>query len=478
MKPVCRVARGGCRCRRRPHRSFAQQSPAQTPPAASSPPRSHPTSSRRRPSSPRSRRSTRRRSSSARRGRGEAGQRAGDDDGDRQRARSRTRTSQNFAELLRAVPGVNMTQVSARDINVTSRARHRHARDRAARAARRPQPLPGLLRLRDVGLPAGQPERDQADRSHPRAGVGGLGRQRAQRRRQRDHASRRARCRARARRFGLGGVRRGPTARTPASLWYVSGTHAQAVNDRWAFKLSAGGYSQDPLSRPTGTIPVRSAEVCTGAARTYPRVHEHRHHPAEVRRPRRLRLPGRREACRSPAASPAPTASCTPASARSTSTAASVMGYGKVNFTEQGLRVPASSRNILNGDADNLLARDRSPATPITFDFKTKTYDFEASNVQTVRHTARRQLRRQPALQHVRPRRSRRSPTTAPSSASTRRTRSSSPTFPAGRRRRASIASTTSTDFVFSPRTTFMIKPQREPDVSRCRTTAPTARRR
>src|SRR5690349_5333060 len=29
--------------------------------------------------------------------------------------------SQNFAELLRAVPGVNITQVSARDINVTTR---------------------------------------------------------------------------------------------------------------------------------------------------------------------------------------------------------------------------------------------------------------------------------------------------------------------------------------------------------------------
>ena len=28
---------------------------------------------------------------------------------------------------------------------------------------------------------------------------------------------------------------------TPASLWYVSGTHAEAINERWAYKLSAGG---------------------------------------------------------------------------------------------------------------------------------------------------------------------------------------------------------------------------------------------
>jgi outer membrane receptor for ferrienterochelin and colicin len=33
-----------------------------------------------------------------------------------------TAPTQNFAELLRSIPGVNITQVSARDINVTSRA--------------------------------------------------------------------------------------------------------------------------------------------------------------------------------------------------------------------------------------------------------------------------------------------------------------------------------------------------------------------
>ena len=38
-------------------------------------------------------------------------------------------------------------------------------------------------------------------------------------------------------------------------LFYVNGTHAQAVNDKWAYKLSAGYFSQDPLPRPTGTIP-------------------------------------------------------------------------------------------------------------------------------------------------------------------------------------------------------------------------------
>ena len=65
--------------------------------------------------------------------------------------------SASYAELLRAVPGLNVTQTSARDINLVSRVGHRHAVDVAARPHRRPLDLPGLLRLRRLGLPAGQP---------------------------------------------------------------------------------------------------------------------------------------------------------------------------------------------------------------------------------------------------------------------------------------------------------------------------------
>jgi outer membrane receptor protein involved in Fe transport len=39
------------------------------------------------------------------------------------------------------------------------------------------------------------------------------------------------------------------------ALFSVNGTHAEAVNDRWSYKLSAGYFTQDPLPRPTGTIP-------------------------------------------------------------------------------------------------------------------------------------------------------------------------------------------------------------------------------
>ena len=63
----------------------------------------------------------------------------------------------------------------------------------------------------------------------------------------------------------------------------------------------------------------------------------------------------------------------------------SVMGYGKLNFSRKGFRAGFFT-NILNGDAANLLTTDAAvPPKPIGFDFLTKTFDFEASNVQVVK---------------------------------------------------------------------------------------------
>jgi len=39
------------------------------------------------------------------------------------------------------------------------------------------------------------------------------------------------------------------------SLYYSSVTHAQALRDRWSFKITGGAYTQDAFARPQGTIP-------------------------------------------------------------------------------------------------------------------------------------------------------------------------------------------------------------------------------
>jgi outer membrane receptor protein involved in Fe transport len=59
----------------------------------------------------------------------------------------------------------------------------------------------------------------------------------------------------------------------------------------------------------------------------------------------------------------------------------SVMSYAKANFSRGALRAGFFA-NILAGDADQLLTRGLNGA-PITFSFDTRTVDFDLSNVQT-----------------------------------------------------------------------------------------------
>jgi hypothetical protein len=57
--------------------------------------------------------------------------------------------------------------------------------------------------------------------------------------------------------IGVGGFQRSAQGvdRDAGSLFYVNGSHAQAVNDKVAYKVSAGFFTQDALPRPVGTIP-------------------------------------------------------------------------------------------------------------------------------------------------------------------------------------------------------------------------------
>ncbi|MCA1652557.1 MAG: TonB-dependent receptor plug domain-containing protein, partial [Acidobacteria bacterium] len=164
--------------------------------------------------------------------------------------------SQNFAELLRSVPGINITQVSARDINVTSRG------STGTLAT-------GLLALLDGRslyqdffgfvmwdfLPVNLNEIKQIEVIRgPASAVWGAnavnGVVNVITKAPREIAGT-------AVTVGLGTFDRevNGNGADRGSLVYFSGTHAAAINDRWAFKVSGGGYSQDALARPTGTIP-------------------------------------------------------------------------------------------------------------------------------------------------------------------------------------------------------------------------------
>jgi iron complex outermembrane receptor protein len=282
-------------------------------------------------------------------------------------------TSQNFAELLRSVPGLNLTQVSARDINVTSRA----ATGTLAT---------GLLALLDGRslyqdmfgfvmwdfLPVNLNEIKQVEVVRgPASAVWGANAlygvvnviTKSPREMQGTSAT-----------FGLGTFDRAGGA-DAGSLWYASGTHAQAIDDRWAFKLSVGTYSQDPLSRPTGIIPGSPGAgtpfpAYTNSGTTQPKFDTRVDYDYEDGR--RLTFSGGvsgTEGIMHSGIGPFDIDS------------GSVMAYGRVNFTRKALRAAAFTQ-MLDGDATNLLARD--PAGEfIGFAFKTRTTDFEVSNVQS-----------------------------------------------------------------------------------------------
>jgi outer membrane receptor protein involved in Fe transport len=285
-------------------------------------------------------------------------------------------TSQNFAELLRPIPGVNMTQVSARDINVTSRG----ATGTLAT---------GLLALLDGRslyqdmfgfvmwdfLPVNLNEIKQIEVIRgPASAVWGANAlygvvnviTKSPREMQGTSAA-----------FGVGAFGRSSGEGT-GPVWYASGTHAQAVNDRWAYKLSAGFYSQDPLSRPTGQIPCDRPEVCTVPTATYP--------PYSNSGTTQPKFDARVDYDYPDGAKLSFTGGVSGTDGIMHSgigpfdiQSGTVMGYGKATYTNKALR-GSFFTNILHGDADNLLARNPLNGQPIAFKFDTRTYDFEVSN--------------------------------------------------------------------------------------------------
>ena len=164
----------------------------------------------------------------------------------------------NIGDLLRSVPGLNVTQISARDINLTTRgatstlatsqlalvdgrsiyldffgmvmwdlAPHNPNDIRQIEVIRGPaSAVWGANAMNGVVNVITKTLRELAAQGGTTLTIGAG----AFNRRVNDH-----------------GLDRG-------SLFYVNGSHARAIDDRWAFKLSAGYLTQDPLPRPSGTI--------------------------------------------------------------------------------------------------------------------------------------------------------------------------------------------------------------------------------
>jgi outer membrane receptor protein involved in Fe transport len=289
--------------------------------------------------------------------------------------------TQNFAELLRTVPGVNITQVSARDINVTSRgATGTLATGQLALLDGRSlyQDFFGFVMWDFMPVNLNEIKQVEVIRGPASAvwganALNGVVNVITKSPREMPGTSFT---------LGLGAFARPSTSTGgDGTLLYISGTHAQAVNDRLSYKISAGGYTQDAYARPTGAIPCDRPAVCTAARAPYPTYANQGTSQPKFDTRVDYDYPDGRKLSFSGGVAGTDGIMHTGIGPFDINNG-SVMGYARASYSDKGFRA-AVFTNVLSGDAANLLTTDTS-GVPIGFTFLTRTFDAEASNVKTI----------------------------------------------------------------------------------------------
>ncbi len=165
----------------------------------------------------------------------------------------------NVGDLLRAVPGLNVSQTSARDINLTTRgATSTLATSQLALVDGRSIYLDFFGMVMWDLVPTNPYDIKQIEVIRgPASAVWGANAMtgvvnvitKTPRELAAGHAN--------ALTIGVGTFDRSAqdVDRDAGSLFYVNGSHAGVPTDKWAYKVSAGYFTQDPLPRPVGTIP-------------------------------------------------------------------------------------------------------------------------------------------------------------------------------------------------------------------------------
>lgn len=156
------------------------------------------------------------------------------------------------------------------------------------------------------------------------------------------------------------------------TLFGINATHARAVNDQWAYKISAGGYTSDPYARPTGLIPngtgTRYPDFANSGT-TQPKFDARVDYDAEKYK---LVFAGGYSG----------TDGIFHTGIGPFDSDGVGVGYASMRYTRGGLKFNVFT-NQLNGDANGLLAIGTN-GRPILFQFNTKTYDVEFGNINAV----------------------------------------------------------------------------------------------
>ena len=289
-----------------------------------------------------------------------------------------TSPATNIGDLLRAVPGMNVTQVSARDVNITTRgATSTLATSQLALVDGRSVYLDFFGMVMWDLLPTNPREIKQIEVVRgPASAVWGANAMSGVVNVITKTPRELAKEGGNSVTIGAGVFGRNVTGRDQdnGSLFYVNGSHAEAVNDRWAYRLSAGYFSQDPLPRPAGTIPNSfntpyPSFTNTGTSQPKFDLRVDR----ELNDGARLTFAGGvgwTEGLIYTGIGPFDVDK------------SSHLGYFTGRYTKGGRHV-AFFTNLLNGDAANLLTVGPN-RQPIGLAFDTKTFDIEAGDVRAI----------------------------------------------------------------------------------------------
>jgi outer membrane receptor for ferrienterochelin and colicins len=299
--------------------------------------------------------------------------------------------AQNYGDLLRSVPGVNVIQTSARDINITSRqGTSTLSNSQLALLDGRSIYLDffGLI-LWDF-VPSNPSEIKQIEVVRgPASAVWG----------------------ANALTGVVNIITKSPRESPVTSITATGGmfsrdagstegedsgqtfgvhlSHAGAPNDTWSYRISGGYFDSDAFPRPTGTVPVsthpldptfRTGGATYPADRTAARPGEQAFQNQGTKQPKvDLRVDqdmsngGRITYSGGYAGTEGIVhTGIGPFDLQN----GSYLAYGRVGYNKGGLKA-AAFMNALNGDAPNLLSLDATTGRPLDLVFDTKTWDVE-----------------------------------------------------------------------------------------------------
>ena len=295
----------------------------------------------------------------------------------------------NIGDLLRAVPGVNVSQVSARDVNITTRgATSTLSTSQLALVDGRSVYLDFFGMVMWDLVPTNPDEIRQIEVIRgPASAIWGANAMsgvvnvitRTPRELAGSGKGTQLTIGAGSFNRNVAGVDATGAAVTrdqdAGSLFYVNGSHAEAVNDRWAFKLAAGYFTQDPLPRPVGVIP----NVFTTPYPAF--VNEGTQQPKfDARVDYDL---ANNNGTVSFEGGVAGTQGLIHSGIGPFNIASgSKLGYFMTRYQKGGRRV-AFFTNLLDGNASNLLAFTPN-GRPLPLDFNTKTFDVEANDVKAI----------------------------------------------------------------------------------------------